>query len=68
MAIHALIRLSLKQSNTFACLQLPSLVQVARDKLVGLDTCIGKFTHSGKFRMTIGALDVLATYAKYKAS
>ena len=40
--------------------------QVARDKLVALGTCIGKFTHSGKFRVTVGALDVLAQYAKYK--
>ena len=40
--------------------------QVARDKLVALGTCIGKFTHSGKFRVTIGALDLLAQYAKYK--
>lgn len=39
---------------------------VARDKLVSLGTCIGKFTHSGKFRLTIGSLDVLARYAKYK--
>ncbi|KAL4856650.1 50S ribosomal protein L2 [Chlorella vulgaris] len=39
---------------------------VARDKLVALGTCIGKFTHGGKFRVTIGALDVLAQYAKYK--
>lgn len=46
-------------------LPLPRL-QVARDKLVALGTCIGKFTHSGKFRLTIGALDVLAQYAKYK--
>ena len=41
-------------------------MQVARDKLVALGTCIGKFTHSGKFRVTIGALDLLAQYAKYK--
>lgn len=40
--------------------------QVARDKLVALGACIGKFTHSGKFRLTIGALDLLAQYAKYK--
>ncbi|KAL4423664.1 hypothetical protein ABPG75_000965 [Micractinium tetrahymenae] len=39
---------------------------VARDKLVALGACIGKFTHSGKFRLTIGALDLLAQYAKYK--
>ena len=49
----------------FSCLHCP---QVARDKLVALGTCIGKFTHSGKFRLTIGALDVLSQYAKYKAS
>ena len=45
-----------------------SMEQVARDKLIGLGTCIGKFTHAGKFRLTIGALDVLAQHAKYKAS
>ena len=39
---------------------------VARDKLVGLGVCIGKFTHGGKFRLTIGGLDVLSKYAKYK--
>ena len=39
---------------------------VARDKLVGLGVCIGKFTHGGKFRLTVGSLDVLAKHAKYK--
>lgn len=39
---------------------------VAREKLVALGTCIGKFTHNGKFRLTCGALDVLAQHAKYK--
>ncbi|BDA41998.1 60S ribosome subunit biogenesis protein NIP7 homolog [Coccomyxa sp. Obi] len=39
---------------------------VSRDKLVHLGTCIGKLTHSGKFRLTVGALDVLAQHAKYK--
>lgn len=33
---------------------------------MALGTCIGKFTHSGKFHLTIGALDILAQYAKYK--
>lgn len=42
------------------------LFQIARDKLVALGTCVGKFTHSGKFHLTIGALDILAQYAKYK--
>lgn len=39
---------------------------VAREKLAALGTCIGKFTHSSKFRLTIGALDLLSRYAKYK--
>ena len=39
---------------------------VARDKLVGLGVCIGRFTHSGRFRLTVGSLDVLSKYAKYK--
>lgn len=42
--------------------------QIARDKLVALGTCVGKFTHSGKFHLTIGALDILAQYAKYKVA
>ena len=44
------------------------LMQVARDKLISLGTCIGKFTHSSKFRLGIGALDLLSEYAKFKAS
>ncbi len=44
----------------------PPPPQIARDKLVSLGTCVGKFTHSGKFRLTIGCLDLLAQYAKYK--
>lgn len=43
-------------------------LQVARDKLVSLGTPVGKLTHSGKFRLTVGALDVLARYAKHKVS
>ena len=43
-------------------------MQIARDNLVSLGTCIGKLTHSGKFRLTIGALDVLSQYAKHKVS
>ena len=40
--------------------------QVARDKLVGLGTMIGKFTHSDKFQLTVGALDILSAHAKHK--
>lgn len=39
---------------------------IGRDHLVSLGTCMGKLTHSGKFRLTIGALDLLAQYAKHK--
>jgi hypothetical protein len=42
------------------------VLQIARDKLVSLGTPVGKLTHSGKFRLTIGALDVLSRYAKHK--
>jgi hypothetical protein len=41
-------------------------VQVSREKLVALGTQIGKWTHSGKFRLGIGALDLLAQHAKHK--
>ena len=39
---------------------------IARDNLVAMGTQIGKITHSGRFILTITALDVLAQYAKYK--
>jgi len=39
---------------------------VAGDKLVHLGSCVGKMTHSGNFRLTIGCLDLLASQAKYK--
>lgn len=42
--------------------------KVSRDKLVSLGMSIGKFTHSNKFRLTVGATDLLAQYAKYKVS
>jgi len=39
---------------------------ISRDNLVTLGQNVGKFTHSGKFRLTIGALDLLAAHAKHK--
>jgi len=50
----------------YTCVRLCLSAQVARDKLVSLGTSVGKLTHSGKFRLTIGALDVLSRYAKHK--
>merc|ERR1711971_1339249 len=39
---------------------------VARDNLVSLGTCFGKFTKSKQFRLHITALDYLAPYAQHK--
>ncbi|RMD43409.1 hypothetical protein DV735_g1741, partial [Chaetothyriales sp. CBS 134920] len=39
---------------------------VARDNLVSMGTCVGKFSKTGKFRLHITALDMLATHARYK--
>ncbi|KAJ1939695.1 60S ribosome subunit biogenesis protein NIP7 [Linderina pennispora] len=39
---------------------------VGRHNLISLGTCFGKFTKTGKFRMHITALPLLAQYAKYK--
>ncbi|CZT25628.1 probable NIP7 protein, required for efficient 60S ribosome subunit biogenesis [Ramularia collo-cygni] len=41
-------------------------VSVARDQLLSLGTCLGKFTKTGKFRLHITALDVIAPHARYK--
>ena len=39
---------------------------ISRDRLLSLGTPFGKFTHSGKFRLSITSLDYLAPYSKYK--
>jgi 60S ribosome subunit biogenesis protein NIP7 len=39
---------------------------IPRAHLVSLGTCIGKFTHTKKFRLHVTALDYLAQFAKYK--
>ena len=39
---------------------------VARHNLISLGQCLGKFTKSGKFKLGIGSLDVLARWARYK--
>ncbi|TKA29735.1 60S ribosome subunit biogenesis protein nip7 [Salinomyces thailandicus] len=39
---------------------------IARDSLLSLGTCLGKFTKTGKFRLHITALDILAPHARYK--
>ena len=37
---------------------------VAREKLLAMGTCFGKFTKSMKFKLHITCLDYLAQYAK----
>ncbi|KAJ1337588.1 60S ribosome subunit biogenesis protein NIP7 [Microdochium nivale] len=39
---------------------------IARDNLSSLGICLGKFTKSGKFRLHITALPILAEHARYK--
>ncbi|KAI9796639.1 MAG: ribosome biosynthesis protein nip7 [Piccolia ochrophora] len=39
---------------------------VPRANLLSLGTCLGKFTKTGKFRLHITALDVIAPHARYK--
>jgi len=39
---------------------------VARPNLLSLGTCLGKFTKTGKFRLHITALDIIAPHARYK--
>lgn len=39
---------------------------VARPNLLSLGTCVGKFTRTGKFRLHVTALDVIAPHARYK--
>ncbi|KAI7118369.1 60S ribosome subunit biogenesis protein, partial [Hortaea werneckii] len=39
---------------------------IARDSLLSLGTCLGKFTKTGKFRLHVTALDVIAPHARYK--
>ena len=39
---------------------------IARDNLLSLGTCLGKFTKTGKFRLHITALDIIAPHARYK--
>ena len=41
-------------------------VSFGKDALASFGTCIGKFTKSGKFVLTITALDILAKFALYK--
>lgn len=51
----------------YVTLQLANIATcIPRDHLLSLGTCLGKFTKTGKFRMHITALDVIAPHARYK--
>jgi 60S ribosome subunit biogenesis protein NIP7 len=39
---------------------------ISKKELVSFGTCIGKFTHSGKFRLHVTALPILSPFAKNK--
>ncbi|CAF9934154.1 MAG: ribosome biosynthesis protein nip7 [Alectoria fallacina] len=39
---------------------------VARENLLSVGTCLGKFTKTGKFRLHITSLNVIAPHARYK--
>lgn len=39
---------------------------ISRDNLLSLGTCLGKFTKTGKFRLHITALDIIAPHARCK--
>jgi 60S ribosome subunit biogenesis protein NIP7 len=39
---------------------------ISRDSLISLGVCLGKFTKTGKFRLHITALPILADHARYK--
>lgn len=43
-----------------------SPTKTEREKLVSLGICLGKFTKSGKFRLHITSLPILAEHARYK--
>lgn len=44
----------------------PPITVPEREKLTSLGICLGKFTKSGKFRLHITSLPILAEHARYK--
>ncbi|KAL2047117.1 hypothetical protein N7G274_001136 [Stereocaulon virgatum] len=56
------------QSRVYYCsLHIANLAtSIARPNLLSIGTCLGKFTKTGKFRLHITALDIIAPHARYK--
>jgi len=51
----------------FVRLSLANLAtSIARDKLLSLGVCMGKFSKTGRFRLHITSLPILAEYARHK--
>lgn len=50
----------------FICTFFYQAAHVARENLLSLGTCFGKFTKTKKFRLHVTALDYLAPYAQHK--
>ena len=46
--------------------QVREITNFSRDRLISTGICVGKMTHSNKFRLTIHFLEVLAQFAKHK--
>ena len=41
-------------------------ISVPRMRLISLGICVGKLSKTGKFRLKVTALDLVARYAKHK--
>lgn len=41
-------------------------ISIGREELLSLGTCFGKFTKTGKFRLSVTCLEYLSQFAKYK--
>ena len=56
------------QSRVYYCsLHIATLAtSIARPNLLSVGTSLGKFTKTGKFRLHITALDIIAPHARYK--
>merc|ERR1712179_503477 len=45
---------------------LTAAITLPRKKIISVGTCVGKFTKTGKFKLLVTALPVIADYAQYK--
>ena len=46
--------------------QVRETTSFSRERLIATGICVGRMTHSGKFKLTIHFLEILAQFAKYK--